>query len=75
LEVGCGSGFLSRLLAKALAGVRIVGLDSDINMLNIASEMREREDLTEQIKFGQGNAFHLPFPDNYFGQVTSHRLL
>ena len=75
LEVGCGSGFLARLLARTLPGVRVLGLDSDASLLDIAGQMQARDGLTDQIVWGQGDAFRLPFPDDHFDLVTSHRLL
>lgn len=75
LEAGCGSGFLSRLLARKLADVQLVALDTDGAMLNIARQLQGRENLNEKIRWGQGDAYHLPFPDNSFDLVTSHRLL
>lgn len=74
-EVGCGTGFLSRLLARTLPDVHVLGLDSDASLLEIARQMQEREGLKEDISWAQGDAFRLPFPDNCFDLVTSHRLL
>jgi ubiquinone/menaquinone biosynthesis C-methylase UbiE len=75
LETGCGSGFFSRLLARTLPDVQLLALDTDGEMLNIARQMKEREGLSGSIQLGYGDAFQLPFPDNSFDLVTSHRLL
>jgi len=77
LDVGCGSGFLTRLLAQNLTDVRITGLDADKKMLTSAQQMLEREELasTSLIKLRQANTYHLPFPDETFDLVTSHTLL
>ena len=75
LEVGCGSGFLTRLLARSLADVHVLGLDSDTTLLDIAMQMQAREGLEDRISWGQGDAFRLPYPDDRFDLVTSHRLL
>lgn len=75
LQVGCGSGFLARLLARTLADVQVVGLDTDPDLLDMADQLREREGLTKSITLGQGDAYDLPFPDATFNLVTSHRML
>ncbi len=75
LEVGSGSGFLSRLLARSLPGAWLVALDTDREMLRLARRIQEREGLVERILLGYGDTFELPFADNSFDVVTSHRLL
>lgn len=75
LEVGCGSGFIARLLAQNLAEVSITGLDTDLELLTLALEMQKRDGLVGQISLSQGDGFQLPFPDNCFDLVTSHRML
>lgn len=75
LEVGCGTGFLSRLLKQTLPDTRIFGIDTDAKMLNTARQMEMQNGLQNQIAWHQGDAFQLPFPDNQFDLVTSHRLL
>ena len=75
LQVGCGSGFLARLLARSLTDVRVVGLDTDPTMLDIADQLLDRERLTGNVTLAQGDAFRLPFPDAAFDMVTSHRVL
>ena len=75
LEVGCGSGFLARLLARSLADVQVTGLDTDGALLEVADQLAAGDALTEQLTFNQGDTLHLPFADNSFDLVTSHRLL
>lgn len=75
LEVGCGSGFLARLLARTLPDVRVHGLDSDASLLDVAGQMQARDGRKGQISWGQADAFRLPFRDDHFDLVTSHRLL
>ena len=75
LEVGTGTAFLARLLARKLDGVQVTGLDTDANMFELAGQMVERDGLAGQITFVQGDTSHLPFPDNSFDLATSQRLL
>ena len=75
LDAGCGSGFLSRLLARTLDGVQIVGLDADEKMLALAHQMVEREGLAAQVELRSGDAYQIPFPDDAFDLVTSQTLL
>ncbi len=75
LESGCGSGFLSRLLARTLDDVRVVGVDADKKMLGLGGEMLAREKLAGRVEFRHGNAYRLPFPDETFDLVTSQTLL
>jgi len=75
LDVGCGAGFLARLLVQALDDVHVVGLDADRELLKLAYQMLEREALTPQIELRCGNAYHIPYPDESFDLVASHTLL
>lgn len=75
LDVGCGSGFLSRLLVRSLDDVQIVGIDTDEKMLDLAQQMAEREGISDQIKFQHGNAYQIPFHDDSFDLVTSQTAL
>ena len=74
LEVGCGTGFLSRLLAQTLTDVRIVGLDPGEKALNLGRQLLERHHLTN-VELQYGAAYPIPFPDNTFDLVTSQTLL
>ncbi len=75
LEVGCGTGFLSRLIAKSVDGVQATGLDTDRASLELGRELVAAEDLEAQVKLISGSAFELPFPDEHFDTVTSQTLL
>ena len=75
LDVGCGTGFLARLLARTLNAVQVVGIDADEKMLDLAHQLLEREGLAGQVELRQGDAYQLPFPDETFDLVTSQTLL
>ena len=75
LDVGCGTGFLARLLARTLDDVQVVGLEADEKMLDHAHQLLAREGLTERVGLRRGDAYRLPFPDGTFDLVTSQTLL
>lgn len=75
LDVGCGSGFLSRTLARTLDDVQVVGLDVDEKLLDLAHQMLGREGLIDRVELRQGNAYQIPYPDETFDLVTSQTLL
>ena len=68
LDLACGTGDLAVMLAEtAEYPVEITGLDYSEPMLEIA---RWKADEAEQkIKFVEGDAVNLPFPDGYFDSV------
>ena len=61
LDVGCGSGFLTRLLARTLEGVQIVGLDADEELVAQARRELQREGLNDRVEVMCGDAYRLPF--------------
>lgn len=75
LDVGCGSGFSSRLLAKALPDAQVIGFDSDARSLEIARRLQNLEGPQANLRFEQGDGHRFAFADNTFDLVTSHRLL
>jgi SAM-dependent methyltransferase len=72
LEVGCGSGVLTRWLAGRSAGAhRITGVDINPYLLREARALARRDGLEGAIEFRQGNAESLPFADNSFDVTMS----
>lgn len=63
LEVAPGPGYLAIEIAKR-GSYRVVGLDISHSFVRIASENARREGVA--IEFRQGDAAHLPFPDDSF---------
>ena len=74
LDMGCGAGFLSRLLAQTVEGIQVVGLDTDESSLNLGRQILESSGLSN-VKLRWGNTYQIPFPDETFDLVTSQTLL
>ncbi|MBC8123274.1 MAG: class I SAM-dependent methyltransferase, partial [Gemmatimonadaceae bacterium] len=67
LDLGCGTGFLLRGLAKRFSDLRGVGLDLSERMV---LQARKRNH-PARLSFVQGNAEALPFADAQFDAVFS----
>lgn len=70
LDVCCGTGDLTRLLAENNPTIKITGLDYSPGMLEVAEKNRLTAKLNN-IEFMQGNALTLPFPDNSFSHSVN----
>jgi ubiquinone/menaquinone biosynthesis C-methylase UbiE len=71
LDIGCGTGELSLVLAEM--GNDVVGIDLSEKMLNQARSKAKAHDL--RIRFELGDADDLPFVNEYFDAVTCRHLL
>ena len=73
LDVGCGSGFLTLELARA------VGESGSVAALDLSGDMvdaaRERCRGLAQVTFGQGNVTALPMPPDSYDAVTCTQVL
>jgi ubiquinone/menaquinone biosynthesis C-methylase UbiE len=72
LDIGCGQGHTTRLLAKVLAPASCIGLDFDDALVAYAAA---RADNPKILSFRQGDATHLPFADGAFDVVFCRFLL
>lgn len=72
LEVGCGSGKLSRYLTKTLKCKRFVGIDLDPKKVARAESQNE---YSTRMIFQVANANKLPFEDNSFDAIIETDLL
>lgn len=76
LDVGCGSGALSIACAKKNEDARITGLDRwGQDYASFSKKLCEKNAMAEgvsNVRFIQGDAVSLPFPDESFDVVTSN---
>jgi SAM-dependent methyltransferase len=76
LEVGCGSGAVSRWLAQRTEGTNpIVAVDINRYLLREAAALAAREGLADRIELREANAEALPFGDASFDAALSVTLL
>ena len=68
LDVGCGSGWATRLLADYAVNGRVTGIDISDEMVNLA---RESSVSYPNVDFEVASAEQLPFPDNEFTHAFS----
>jgi SAM-dependent methyltransferase len=74
LDVGCGSGSMSRLIARSFPDVEVVGVDLREQYLDYA-RARARSEGIANLSFQHGDVFALPFADGSFDLVWSKYLL
>ena len=67
LDVGCGDGALSYLLARR-TGAHITGIDSSAEAIHFA---RGKTKSNTSIEFIEASAYQLPFPPNSFDYIVS----
>jgi ubiquinone/menaquinone biosynthesis C-methylase UbiE len=68
LDVGCGSGWLSRRLAKMAPEGRVVGMDVSDEMIRVAR--RSSADF-DNILYVTGEASQIPWESNFFQHAAS----
>jgi len=72
LEVGCGSGVLTRLLVECTqAATPIAAIDINQYFLREARDLAEKHGYRNRIEFREGSAEALPFADDVFDIVVS----
>ncbi|MGC2280378.1 MAG: class I SAM-dependent methyltransferase [Candidatus Acidiferrales bacterium] len=68
LDVGCGAGWLSRILAQRVPQGRVVGMDISDEMIRHA---REASVASENLVFVVGGVDEIPWEANFFSRVIS----
>lgn len=71
VDLGCGPGYTSELVARELASVRVIGLDQSPRLL----EQATREHASERVSFAQADVSRPPFPAPAAGFLYSRFLL
>ena len=71
LDIGCGTGELSRLVARHYGASRVVGADFTRAMLENAAAATDGRDERPRIDFARATALKLPFADGAFDVVTN----
>ena len=71
LDVGCGSGFVTRDIAR-LTKATIIAIDGSTHLLNVAKKILKEY---TNISIANADAQKLPFTDNTFDLITCNLLL
>ncbi len=74
LDVGCGSGSMTRLIGHSFPRAKVIGVDVRDQYLDFA-EARARDEELHNIGFRRADVFDLPFPDGTFNIVWAKYLL
>lgn len=69
IDLCCGTGDVSVLLAKGIPQAEVVGVDFCQEMLKLAHQKLEREKLPN-LKFCQADVTNLPYEDEFFSAAT-----
>lgn len=71
LDVGCGPGQFTILIAEQLPAVEAVGVDLAPTMIELARRHAADSPAAPRLRFEVADAAHLPFPDGHFDAVLS----
>lgn len=76
LDVGCGSGAVTREIARRVGATgRVVGLDASPALLFVARELAQEAGLGDRVEFREGSVLALPFPDGAFDAAIAVTVL
>jgi ubiquinone/menaquinone biosynthesis C-methylase UbiE len=76
LDVGCGSGAVTRDIARRVGrGGLAVGLDQSPALLAVARELAYEAGVADRVEFREGSALRLPFPECSFDVVVAVTVL
>lgn len=75
LDVGSGSGYLARLIARGMPDTRVTCVDADPEMLAVARRLVKDDGLGDRVSIMAGDAYELPFADAAYDLVTSHLVM
>ena len=74
LDAGCGSGSITRAIAKSSNRAQAVGVDREVKFIDYATRKAASERI-ENIEFKTGDVLNLPFEDECFDVVWSKHVL
>jgi len=76
VDVGCGTGFLTRLVARALKGDgEVIGIDRNERLFQYARRLTREAGLDSIVSFRRGDANKLPFVENFADRVICQAVL
>ncbi len=75
-DIGCGTGFFTRLFARGLKGEgQVIGIDRDEWFVRVAKSLARNERLSGTVSFRNGNAESIPLADGTADRVVCQTLL
>jgi ubiquinone/menaquinone biosynthesis C-methylase UbiE len=74
IDIGCGPGNLDVELAKR-SNLTIIGLDIDADMKPLFEQKMRDAGIQDRVRFVEGDAQKLPFPDDYADMIVSRGTL
>lgn len=75
VDVGCGSGYFTRIIAGCVKeNGKVVGIDPDRRLIQEAEKTCKRKRISN-IRFKTGNIWKIPLESNYADLVVSHVVL
>ena len=73
IELGCGTGWASRRIARTAIEGEVVGIDFSESLINRAKQYVSRDKLHnyENLSFNVADAEDIPYPNNYFDSAIT----
>jgi ubiquinone/menaquinone biosynthesis C-methylase UbiE len=71
LDVGCGPGQFTVLVAERVPAAEIWGIDLAPTMIELANRHAAASSAAPRLRFAIADVAHLPFPDGHFDAVLS----
>jgi ubiquinone/menaquinone biosynthesis C-methylase UbiE len=75
LDVGCGFGATAIVLARALPGSKVVGIDLSDPLLEMAIQMVGEAGLCERVAFETADVQQIPYDDESFDALVNVQML
>lgn len=76
VDVGCGTGFFTRLVARGLRGEGYaIGVDRNRRLVKVASKIAKAQEVDGCVSFRYGKAEALPFEDSFTDRVVCQAVL